>query len=360
MKLSTLICALVAGSANALQRLFDENSFSPVNEIIGPQKDVWEHRIYDRDNFPDHSLRLKSPKELGIDTVNQWSGYLDVGEGDKHLFMWFFESRNDPKNDPVVLWLNGGPGCSSLEGLFFELGPSMMTADLTPQYNPYSWNSNASVIFLDQPVNTGMSYSGQSVRDTRTGAEDVNAMLSLFFQKFPDYPSTDFHVAGESYAGHYIPAIAKAITTSSTYGQFFRLNTIMIGNGLIDDLHQTPSYVDMGCGNGSGAQALLSQSQCNRIRNQIPGFQRLAEQCYTSLDRSICNRAGTTSNSILQTYASTGLNVYDVRRKCDPTPDGLCYKELAYTGHYLNQPQVREALGVEVGSWTSCNNTINA
>src|SRR4030088_2786711 len=78
----------------------------------------------------------------------------------------FFESRNDPKNDPVVLWLNGGPGCSSPTGFFLELGPSSIDENLKLHNNPYSWNSNASVIFLDQPVNVGYSYSGSSVSNT--------------------------------------------------------------------------------------------------------------------------------------------------------------------------------------------------
>ena len=74
-----------------------------------------------------YNLRAKKvdPSKLGVDPgVKQYSGYLDDDEEDKHLFYWFFESRNNPKTDPVVLWLNGGPGCSSLTGLLMELGPS--------------------------------------------------------------------------------------------------------------------------------------------------------------------------------------------------------------------------------------------
>lgn len=359
MKVSTVINKLpwLAMCASALQLRPDQEDTTPVNEIR-PQNDIWEHRIFDRANFPDHSIRIKSPNSLGVDTVKQWSGYLDI-TNNKHLFFWFFESRNDPKNDPVILWLNGGPGCSSLEGLFFELGPSMLDSSLNPVYNPYSWNSNASVIFLDQPVNVGMSWSPISVKDTRTGAQDVSALLSLFFQKFPQYPSTDFHLAGESYAGHYIPAIAKEITTQANYGQFFRLNTLMIGNGLIDDLHQTPSYVDMACGNGSGANAVLNRNQCNLISNQVPGFQRLASQCYNTLDAQICSRAGQASNQILQTYFNTGLNIYDIRKKCDKTPDNLCYADLEYVSGYLNQPKVKDAIGADVKTFVSCNTTIN-
>src|SRR2546430_2617908 len=98
------------------------------------------------------------------------------------IILGFFESRNDPKNDPVVLWLNGGPGCSSLTGLFLELGPSSIDEDLNIVYNPYSWNSNASVIFLDQPVNVGFSYYGSSVSSTVAAGKDVYALLTLFFK----------------------------------------------------------------------------------------------------------------------------------------------------------------------------------
>ena len=153
-----------------------------------------------------YSLRTKKvdPKSLGVDKVKQYSGYLDDDEDDKHLFYWFFESRNDPENDPVVLWLNGGPGCSSLTGLFMELGPSSINKKVELVHNPSSWNSNASVIFLDQPVNVGYSYSGSSVSNTVAAGKDVYALLTLFFKQFPEYAKQPFHISGESYAGHYV------------------------------------------------------------------------------------------------------------------------------------------------------------
>ena len=174
-----------------------------------------------------YNMRGKAvdPSSLGIDDVKQYSGYLDDDEEGKHLFYWFFESRNDPKNDPVVLWLNGGPGCSSLTGLFLELGPSSITKNLSIEFNPYSWNKNASVIFLDQPVNVGYSYSDNAVSNTVAASKDVYALMTLFFKQFPEYAKQDFHIAGESYAGHYIPVFVS-YSTAMTVGSITSLLTI--------------------------------------------------------------------------------------------------------------------------------------
>jgi cathepsin A (carboxypeptidase C) len=82
-----------------------------------------------------------------------------------------------------------------------ELGPASVNAKIHTVENPYSWNANASIIFLDQPVNVGYSYSGGSVSNTHAAGKDVYAFLTLFFDKFPEYAKQDFHIAGESYAG---------------------------------------------------------------------------------------------------------------------------------------------------------------
>jgi carboxypeptidase C (cathepsin A) len=107
--------------------------------------------------------------------ISGYTGYIDIQA--RHLFFYFFESRNDPNNDDIILWTNGGPGCSSSLGLFFELGesfklshdvgqeadsfkgPCRITDADGPKFHPESWNTNANIFFIDQPVGVGFSYA---------------------------------------------------------------------------------------------------------------------------------------------------------------------------------------------------------
>lgn len=305
-----------------------------------------------------YRLRAKKvdPSSLGVDKVKQYSGYLDDEENDKHLFYWFFESRNDPENDPVVLWLNGGPGCSSLTGLFMELGPSAVNKKLELQYNPYSWNSNASVIFLDQPVNVGFSYSGSSVSNTVAASKDVYALLTLFFKQFPEYAKQDFHISGESYAGHYIPVFASEILSHKKTN--INLKSVLIGNGLTDGLTQYKYYKPMACGEG-GWPAVLDAGECQAMENAYPRCASLIENCYNTESVWSCVPASIyCNNAMIGPYQRTGQNVYDVRGKCEDSSN-LCYSELGWISDYLNQDSVQKALGVEVSSYDSCNFDIN-
>lgn len=305
-----------------------------------------------------YNLRTKKvdPSKLGVDTVKQYSGYLDDEENDKHLFYWFFESRNDPKNDPVILWLNGGPGCSSLTGLFLELGPASIDKKIRLVNNPHSWNANASVIFVDQPVNVGYSYSGSSVSNTVAAGKDFYALLTLFFQQFPEYAKQDFHIAGESYAGHYIPVFTSEILSHKKRN--INLKSVLIGNGLTDGLTQYEYYRPMACGDG-GWPAVLSETECQSMENALPRCQSLIQNCYdiesvwTCVPASIyCN------NAMMGPYQKTGQNVYDVRSKCEDSGN-LCYSALGYITEYLNKQEVMEELGVEVDSYDSCSFDIN-
>ncbi|KAK5155737.1 hypothetical protein LTR04_005741 [Oleoguttula sp. CCFEE 6159] len=313
----------------------------------------------DVDGRPEnYNLRTKKvdPSSLGVDKVKQYSGYLDDDEEDKHLFYWFFESRNNPKTDPVVLWLNGGPGCSSLTGLFLELGPSFVNKKLGLDYNPSSWNSNASVIFLDQPVNVGYSYSGKSVSNTVAAGKDVYALLTLFFKQFPEYAHQDFHISGESYAGHYIPVFANEILSHKKTN--INLKSLLIGNGLTDGLTQYAYYRPMACGEG-GWPAVLDASECQSMDNALPRCQNLIQNCYNSESVWSCVPASIyCNNAMMGPYQKTGMNVYDIRGRCEDSSN-LCYSELGWISEYLNDKKVMKALGAEVSKYDSCNFDIN-
>ena len=254
------------------------------------------------------------------------------------------------------MWLSGGPGCSSLLGLFIELGPARIDKHLNVVNNPYAWNSNASVIFLDQPVNTGLYYSGSSVTNTIAAGRDVYALLTLFFKQFPEYAQQDFHIAGESYAGHYIPVFATEILRHKKRN--INLKSLLIGNGLTDGLTQYEHYRPMACGDG-GWPAVLDEASCQSMDNALPRCRALIEGCYETDSVWSCVPAAIYCNSALMgPYQRTGQNVYDVREKC-AKGSTLCYIEINWATRWLNQPEVLEALGAEVDSFNSCNFNVN-
>ena len=237
-----------------------------------------------------------------------------------------------------------------------ELGPSSIDKGQKLVWNPFSWNTNASVIFLDQPVNVGFSYSGSSVSNTIAAGKDVYALLTLFFKQFPEYAHQDFHIAGESYAGHYIPVFTSEILSHKKRN--INLKSILIGNGLTDGLTQYAYYRPMACGEG-GWEAVLSESECQAMDNALPRCQSLIENCYNSGSVWSCVPASIyCNNAMMGPYQRTGQNVYDIRGKCQDSGN-LCYSELGYISEWLNQPEVWEALGVEVESYDSCNFDIN-
>ncbi|EFY91080.1 carboxypeptidase Y precursor [Metarhizium acridum CQMa 102] len=294
-------------------------------------------------------IRQADPAELGVDKVKQLSGYLDDDQQDKHLFYWFFESRNDPAKDPVVLWLNGGPGCSSFVGLFDELGPATIPrADLGPVNNPYSWNSNASVIFIDQPVNVGFSYGSNITKSSQAAAKDIYAMLTLFFHQFPNYAERDFFVTGESYAGHYIPAIGAELLSHNNSN--INLKGLAIGNGLTDPYIQYLYYRPTACGQG-GYPAVLSPSDCQAMMDAEPECQRLIGTCYDNPGAKVCWQATTYCNrNVMGIYRRNPKNnVYDIT---SPVGTG----KTSYASQFLSSNRTKQALGVEASrAYLKCN-----
>jgi len=118
------------------------------------------------------------------------SGVIDLNQnGGDDMFYWWFESRNSPKDDPLVLWLTGGPGCASEIALFYENGPYQFNEDgKTLKSNPHAWNNNANLLYVDQPIGTGFSKAG-SITDLDTNEDEIAETMATFMinflEKFP-------------------------------------------------------------------------------------------------------------------------------------------------------------------------------
>jgi len=168
---------------------------------------------------------------------NQFSGYVKIN-GTKNMHYWLVESQNDPANDPIAFWTNGGPGCSGLLGFLTELGPFRTdNKDLTLSLNPYSWNKIANLVFIEQPCGVGFSYSddpkgGDYKTDDAQAAKDNYALIAQFFVKFPQYAKNSLYIASESYGGHYMPQLSKEIVDRNTAGNdpVMNFKGMMVGN----------------------------------------------------------------------------------------------------------------------------------
>ena len=144
----------------------------------------------------------------------QYSGYLNASKG-RHHFYWFVESETDPENAPVVLWLTGGPGCSSIFGMITENGPFRANEDgKTLSIHEYAWNTVANVVYMESPVSTGFSYDETTTNphnDDVSTANDNYLAVESFFVKYPHLKKNPFYITGESYAGIYIPMLANEV-----------------------------------------------------------------------------------------------------------------------------------------------------
>lgn len=201
------------------------------------------------------SLRPDSSRPRGVlksqalptgfcDNVTAEAGYYNINDayGKKAYFYQFFESRRAPSTDPVVLWLTGGPGCSSQLALYTENGPCSVNAAGTGTVrNPYSWNNQANMIWADQPAGTGFS-TGDEVTNEAGVSTDLYNFLQAFFAAHPQLVQNPFYIFGESYGGHFVPAAAYAVYTGNqnpaSGDVVINLQGIGIGNGT---LSHTPS-----------------------------------------------------------------------------------------------------------------------
>jgi cathepsin A (carboxypeptidase C) len=314
-------------------------------------------------NEPKNYTLTEAPVEEGFcDTTKQMSGYFKIdGSKSKNYFYWFFESRNDPKNDPFIIWLTGGPGCSSMLALLGENGPCTVNDDLSLKRNEFSWNTKANIMWIDQPIGVGFSYGDKSEYDTdeKMVGDDMFHFLQEFFQAHPEYQKQQFYVFGESYAGHYVPAIAHRVYVGNKNkeGLHINLQGLGIGNGLTDPQVQYKYYPDMAYNNTYNVKAVPHKVYL-AMKAAVPVCTKMISVCQTHdqaclAAQMFCNAA------LVAPYSASGLNVYDVREKCKHFP--MCY-DFSNIEKFLRLESTLKNLNVDKHSakWTSCNMAVHA
>ncbi|CRK12718.1 Carboxypeptidase S1 B like protein [Verticillium longisporum] len=365
--------------------------------------------------------------------VKSYSGYIHLPPGHidglgqeqtypVNTFFWFFEARKDPENAPLSIWMNGGPGSSSMGGLLYENGPCFVNPDSnTTRLNPWSWNNEVNMLYIDQPVQVGFSYDTlrnvtrnllgsvqtlppgapipeQNVtfhvgtypsnnRDatsqgSRNGAISLWHFAQVWFQEFPGYHPNDdrISIATQSYGGRYGPALAAFFqeqnekirdgTLDSGEGENYILNldTLLLVNGCIDRKVQWPSYATMAYNNTYDIATVDEATYLGMIdaferpggcADQIDECQRLAR-----LDdpenlgiNANVNRVCQAAETFCSRYIRDPYIQQSGRDYYDVTQVDPTLFPDPYYAAYLNQPHVQAALGVPL-NWTGSSSAI--
>ncbi|XP_008220190.1 PREDICTED: serine carboxypeptidase II-3-like [Prunus mume] len=321
-----------------------EDSFSPV--YVGSQ-----HGLKEADK-----IEALPGQPAGVN-FDQYAGYVTVDpKAGRALFYYFVESPHNSSTKPLVLWLNGGPGCSSLGyGAMEELGPFRVSSDNRTLYrNDYAWNKVANVIFLESPAGVGFSYSNtssdyESVGDKQT-AKDSYTFLVNWLERFPQYKPRDFFIAGESYAGHYVPQLAHTILSQNkitNQTKIINLKGIAIGNPWVDDYDG-----DMGVYDYLWTHALNSDETHAAIHKHCADFasDKPSDTCLKYQLRSDreCGDIYNIYAPLCRISESKSVSTGSVHH-FDPCSSN-------YVDAYLNLVQVQSALHVKATNWSACGN----
>ncbi|KAI4374106.1 hypothetical protein MLD38_012141 [Melastoma candidum] len=319
------------------------------------------------------------PGQPAVD-FRHFAGYITVNETNgRSLFYWFYEASSvDAEAKPLVLWLNGGPGCSSVGyGATQEIGPFIVDNDGHGlKYNPYSWNKVANMLFLESPVGVGFSYSNTTsdydILGDDFAASDAYAFLQGWFSRFPSFRQHPFYIAGESYAGKYVPELAELVHERNKDADSRQINIrgILLGNpetcdpedwvGLVDyawshavisdethrvikdscDFHSNNTWDNVDCGNA--VDELLRQY------GEIDIYSLYTSTC-------IMDSASSKSGNRLPVMSrrSSSKMMPRILGGYDPCLDG-------YAKAFYNRPDVQKALhvvrdGHRLQNWSICN-----
>lgn len=332
----------------------------------------------DRDDDISHEVKHLPHQRAASLPFRHYSGYQSLETGED-MFYWYAESSSSPKTDPIVLWLNGGPGCSSLGGFFTENGPFVVDGNLTVNLNPFRWNRNANLVWLESPAGVGFSRAPDNVTEYYNDEITTRrsyAFLKKFINRYPSLQGRDFYVTGESYAGIYIPALIEKLVASPIEG--LALKGLAIGNPYTDQTIDGNAYMDYCythamisyenyqdmkkyCHNGLG-KCMYSSTNCTE------SCSRAIQEGILESDTDQLNPYYIYGNKCLLQNGQAGSLRYTTKPaplspaiRNQPGGIGPCTDK--FTETYLNLKSVQEAIHMThhddpAFHWTDCNDHI--
>uniref|UniRef100_A0A0N5C1H2 Carboxypeptidase n=1 Tax=Strongyloides papillosus TaxID=174720 RepID=A0A0N5C1H2_STREA len=335
---------------------------------------------------PDSDLVTSLPGINFKPTFKHYSGFLKASDK-RYFHYWYTEAQYNPQTAPFILWLTGGPGCSSIGALIEELGPFHVSNYGNTVYeNPYSWNKIGNVLFLSSPAGVGYSFSTNgniTTDDDDVARDNYNALIYFLKYKFPELQGRDFFVTGESYGGVYIPTLSSLLVDDTS--GLFNFKGMAIGNGMYNFPNNYNTMVSLFYYRGFMRQQLydkVANKCCNGNPYNCDYFSLLKKpgtECRTLILYQLNSEDGlNTYNNYYQCYtdSSTGLRKKFIKRQflrmigvngkeyssifsSTTYPLPLCAQS-NNTEIYMNRKDVRSALNIPsiLPYWTDCSDAV--
>ncbi|KAH7419946.1 Alpha/Beta hydrolase protein [Cadophora sp. MPI-SDFR-AT-0126] len=393
MRFSSIVSAIALTASVASAALHSGRSLKHVGKADKPRKirqraspvkthDRRSATQYLTDSTAKYAINGSAIPEVDFDIGESYAGLMPISKAaneSSQLFFWFFPTENPAASDEILIWLNGGPGCSSLEGLLQENGPFIWQyGTYKPVKNPYTWVNLTNVVWIEQPVGTGFS---QGI-PTATDETEVAAQFMGFWENFMDtfgLQGRKVFITGESYAGYYVPYIASAMLDKNDT-TYFNVEATMIydpstSSDAIQEQIPAVQFVDYwaglhpfndsyraflhnmsdSCGYTAYLEKYLSFPPPGPFPVELPG----TDENGTTTDD--CDVFDAIYNEIF--WLNPCWDVYQVATTCPQLWDVLGFPgSQTYLPEgasvYFNRTDVQKAINAPIGNWDECSDGV--
>ncbi|KXS22118.1 alpha/beta-hydrolase [Gonapodya prolifera JEL478] len=320
---------------------------------------------------------------VDFDVGESYSGLMPISSDPKdpnQLFFWFFPSQNPNSTKQIMIWLNGGPGCSSFEGLFQENGPFLWQyGTLKPFPNRWSWTNLVHTVWVEQPIGTGFTQGTPNATSEEEIAEQFKGFWKNFVNTFGLH-GYEIYISGESYAGLYCPYIASAMLSEKN-PTYFKLSGMLIYDPVItkteiqqliplklftdywgglfpfnDTFREEISKKDKKCGYTSFVNKYLTYPPPGQQPDKLPG---------TDGNGTTTDECGSILNDSFEaiSWLNPCFDIYQVATTCP-----LLYDPLGFPGSFSYLPEggeiyfaradVQAAIHAPNVTWEECANGV--